>query len=31
VEDDPDLARHPDLRKALHARYGERAKLFRVG
>jgi ATP-dependent DNA helicase RecG len=31
VDEDPDLARHPDLRKALHARYGERAKLFRVG
>ena len=31
VDEDPDLERHPLLRRALHARYGERAKLFRVG
>ena len=31
VDEDPNLERHPGLKKALHARYGERAKLFGVG
>ncbi|HET6232966.1 MAG TPA: ATP-dependent DNA helicase RecG [Longimicrobiaceae bacterium] len=31
VEQDPTLARHPRIRAALEARYGERARLFHVG
>jgi ATP-dependent DNA helicase RecG len=31
VDADPELVRHEPLRKALEARYGERARLFHVG
>ncbi|HEX5726630.1 MAG TPA: ATP-dependent DNA helicase RecG [Longimicrobiaceae bacterium] len=31
VDADPELSRHPRLRQALEARYGERARMFHVG
>jgi ATP-dependent DNA helicase RecG len=31
VDADPELAKHPRLARALETRYGERARMFRVG
>ena len=31
VDADPELERHPQLRRVLEDRYGERAKMYHVG